>query len=223
MSVAPHAARLEALVAERILLLDGAMGTMIQRARLAEEDYRGQRFRDWGRELKGNNELLSLTQPALVRDIHAQYLQAGADIIETNTFNSTAIALADYGMRDFAREFNRAAAKLATHARRAAEAKKPPRPPLRACGPRTKSCPRSTRRAPRATRTPDCRTPSASTTTRPRRWRHISANGREAAGSTSSAAAATPRRSISARWPTPSAASPRGRFPRARARCASPG
>src|SRR5437870_13603323 len=110
MSVPPHAARLEALLADRILLLDGAMGTMIQRARLAEEDYRGQRFRDWGRELKGNNDLLSLTQPALVRDIHAQYLQAGADIIDTNTFNSTTNALADYGMRERAREFDPAAA-----------------------------------------------------------------------------------------------------------------
>src|SRR6266513_450544 len=128
MSVPPHAARLEALLAERILLLDGAMGTMIQRARLAEEDYRGQRFRDWGRELKGNNDLLSLTQPALVRDIHAQYLQAGADIIETNTFNSTAVALADYGMRDLAREFNRAAANLARDAVREAESKNPQRP-----------------------------------------------------------------------------------------------
>src|SRR2546428_8986835 len=112
MSVPPHAARLEALLAERILLLDGAMGTMIQRARLAEEDYRGQRFRDWGRELKGNNDLLSLTQPALVRDIHAQYLQAGAHIIQTNTFNSTATALADYGIRDLPPEFNPAAAHL---------------------------------------------------------------------------------------------------------------
>src|SRR5687767_15649604 len=75
------------------------MGTMIQRARLAEEDYRGARFRDWERELRGNNDLLSLTQPRLVRDIHSQYLQAGADILETNTFNSTSIALADYGMQ----------------------------------------------------------------------------------------------------------------------------
>jgi 5-methyltetrahydrofolate--homocysteine methyltransferase len=128
MSVAPHAARLEALLAKRILLLDGAMGTMIQRARLAEEDYRGERFRSWARELKGNNDLLSLTQPALVRDIHAQYLQAGADIIETNTFNSTAIALADYGMQDLAREFNRAAAGLAKDAVREAESKNPQRP-----------------------------------------------------------------------------------------------
>src|SRR6266480_990726 len=128
MSVAPHAARLQALLEMRILLLDGAMGTMIQRARLAEEDYRGQRFRDWGRELKGNNDLLSLTQPALVRDIHAQYLQAGADIIETHTFNSTAIALADYGMRELAREFNRAAANLAKDAVRQAESQDPQRP-----------------------------------------------------------------------------------------------
>src|SRR5437588_3277762 len=128
MSAAPHSARLQALLEKRILLLDGAMGTMIQRARLAEEDYRGERFRDWARDLKGNNDLLSLTQPALVRDIHAQYLQAGADIIETNTFNSTAIALADYGMRELAREFNRAAAKLAKDASRQAESKEPERP-----------------------------------------------------------------------------------------------
>src|SRR3989442_13768623 len=115
MSVPPHAARLEALLAERILLLDGAMGTMIQRARLAEEDYRGQRFRDWGRELKGNNDLLSLTQPALVRDIHAQYLQAGADIIETKTFNSTAISRADSGTRAPAPQFTPPAPQRARH------------------------------------------------------------------------------------------------------------
>ncbi len=89
------------------------MGTMIQRARLAEEDYRGARFRDWPRELKGNNDLLSLTQPRLIQDIHAQYLHAGADIIETNTFNSTSVALADYGMEGLAREFNRISAGLA--------------------------------------------------------------------------------------------------------------
>src|SRR5258708_25520476 len=100
MSVPPHAARLEALLAARILLLDGAMGTMIQRARLAEEDYRGERFRDWGRELKGNNDLLSLTQPALVRDIHAQYLQAGADLLATHTLHTTPISLAHYRTPD---------------------------------------------------------------------------------------------------------------------------
>jgi 5-methyltetrahydrofolate--homocysteine methyltransferase len=109
---------LEALLREKILLLDGAMGTMIQRARLAEEDYRGARFRDWPRELRGNNDLLSLTQPRLVSDIHTQYLAAGADIIETNTFNSTSIALADYGMQSLARELNRASARLATEAAR---------------------------------------------------------------------------------------------------------
>jgi len=119
---------LEKLLSERILLLDGAMGTMIQRARLAEEDYRGARFRDWQRELRGNNDLLSLTQPALIRDIHAQYLAAGADIIETNTFNSTSIALADYGMQDLARELNREAATLARTAARRAESKTPKRP-----------------------------------------------------------------------------------------------
>jgi 5-methyltetrahydrofolate--homocysteine methyltransferase len=114
---------LEQLLAKRILLLDGAMGTMIQRARLAEEDYRGTRFRDWGRELRGNNDLLSLTQPRLVRDIHWQYLEAGADILETNTFNSTSIALADYGMEALAREFNQAAARLARDATNAWQAK----------------------------------------------------------------------------------------------------
>jgi 5-methyltetrahydrofolate--homocysteine methyltransferase len=114
---------LEKLLSERILLLDGAMGTMIQRARLAEEDYRGARFRDWPRELRGNNDLLCLTQPALIQDIHAQYLEAGADIIETNTFNSTSIALADYGMQDLARELNRAAATLARAAVRRADSK----------------------------------------------------------------------------------------------------
>src|SRR4051812_32173190 len=116
MNVPPHSAKLTALLAERIVLLDGAMGTMIQRARLAEEDYRGERFRDWERELRGNNDLLSLTQPGLIRDIHLQYLQAGADILETNTFNSTSIALADYGMQSLAREFNHAAASLAKEA-----------------------------------------------------------------------------------------------------------
>jgi 5-methyltetrahydrofolate--homocysteine methyltransferase len=126
--VASSAARLQALLRERVVLLDGAMGTMIQRARLAEEDYRGARFRDWPRELRGHNDLLSLTQPRLVRDIHAQYLQAGADIIETNTFNSTAVALADYGMSSLARELNRAAAELACDAVRESQAKAPERP-----------------------------------------------------------------------------------------------
>src|SRR5258706_69437 len=125
MNLPPHSAKLATLLSERILLLDGAMGTMIQRARLAEEDYRGARFREWAKELRGNNDLLSLTQPQLIRDIHTQYLQAGADIIETNTFNSTSIALPDYGMEGLAREFNVAAASLATEVVRAWEADHP--------------------------------------------------------------------------------------------------
>ena len=127
MSSTPHAS-LEQLYSERILLLDGAMGTMIQRARLAEEDYRGERFRSWERELRGNNDLLSLTQPGLIRDIHLQYLRAGADILETNTFNSTSIALADYGMQSLARELNRAAAALAKDAVREFGARNPGTP-----------------------------------------------------------------------------------------------
>src|SRR4030088_349802 len=119
---------LQQLLAQRILLLDGAMGTMIQRARLAEEDHRGARFREWAKELRGNNDLLRLTQPQLIRDIHSQYLQAGADIIETNTFSSTSVALADYGMQGLARELNRAAARLAKDVAQEWAAKTPQQP-----------------------------------------------------------------------------------------------
>ena len=87
-----------AAIAGRILLLDGAMGTMIQAERLAESDFRGERFKDWAQDLKGNNDLLSLTQPQVIRHIHDVYLEAGADIIETNTFNSNAPSMSDYGM-----------------------------------------------------------------------------------------------------------------------------
>jgi 5-methyltetrahydrofolate--homocysteine methyltransferase len=97
----------------RILFLDGAMGTMIQRHKLGEADYRGERFADWPRDLKGNNDLLVLTRPEIIADIHRQYLEAGADILETNTFNATRVAMADYGMEDIAYEINVAAAKLA--------------------------------------------------------------------------------------------------------------
>ncbi|HEY4336218.1 MAG TPA: homocysteine S-methyltransferase family protein, partial [Puia sp.] len=83
--------KLEDALKERILVIDGAMGTMIQRHKLEEEDYRGERFKDWASDLKGNNDLLSLTQPDIIEGIHRQYLEAGADIIETNTFNSQAI------------------------------------------------------------------------------------------------------------------------------------
>ena len=107
---------LQSLFAERILVLDGAMGTMIQRERLTEEQFRGDRFRGWSRDLRGNNDLLALTQPVLVRRIHSDYLAAGADIIETNTFNSTAVSLGDYGMEELAYELNLAAARLARDA-----------------------------------------------------------------------------------------------------------
>ena len=98
---------------ERILILDGAMGTMIQRYNFTEEDYRGERFRDWESPLKGNNDLLSLTQPEAIEEIHRKYLLAGADIIETNTFSGTTIAMADYHMEDLVYELNYESAKIA--------------------------------------------------------------------------------------------------------------
>ncbi|MEL6869192.1 MAG: homocysteine S-methyltransferase family protein, partial [Pseudomonadota bacterium] len=91
-------AALQALIAERIVFLDGAMGTMIQSFKLTEQDYRGTRFADWPSDVKGNNDLLTLTRPDVVSDIHRQFLKAGADIIETNTFNSNEPSQADYGM-----------------------------------------------------------------------------------------------------------------------------
>jgi 5-methyltetrahydrofolate--homocysteine methyltransferase len=100
----------------RILIIDGAMGTMIQRYNLTEEDYRGERFKDWPSDVKGNNDLLSLTRPDIIKAIHMEYLEAGADIIETNTFSSTAIAQADYNMQSLAYELNVAAAKIARQA-----------------------------------------------------------------------------------------------------------
>ncbi|MGB5409662.1 MAG: methionine synthase [Thiogranum sp.] len=105
--------KLEQLLQERILILDGAMGTMIQRYKLDEAGYRGERFKDWPCDLKGNNDLLSLTQPQIISDIHKAYLEAGADIIETNTFNSTAISLADYRQEDLVYELNYESARLA--------------------------------------------------------------------------------------------------------------
>jgi 5-methyltetrahydrofolate--homocysteine methyltransferase len=101
---------------KRILVIDGAMGTMIQRYKLAEADYRGERFKNWPCDVKGNNDLLCITQPQIVKEIHKQYLAAGADIIETNTFSSTAIAMADYRMESLAYELNVAAAKCAKEA-----------------------------------------------------------------------------------------------------------
>lgn len=101
---------------ERILVLDGAMGTMIQALGLEEEDYRGDAFANWHSDLKGNNDLLSLTQPAMIKNIHLAYLQHGADILETNTFNANAISMADYDMQDHVAEINIAAATLAREA-----------------------------------------------------------------------------------------------------------
>ena len=116
------------ILKERILFLDGAMGTMIQRHGLDEAGYRGERFADWPLDLKGNNDLLVLTQPDIIRDIHAQYLAAGADIIETNTFNATRVAMADYGMEALVPEINRAAAQLAREATDTATAATPDKP-----------------------------------------------------------------------------------------------
>ncbi|MEO6070150.1 MAG: homocysteine S-methyltransferase family protein [Chitinophagaceae bacterium] len=107
---------IQELLQHRILIIDGAMGTMIQRYKLSEEDYRGERFKDWPSDVKGNNDLLSLTQPDIIREIHSKYLDAGADIIETNTFNAQRVSLADYGMQDLAYEINVAAAKIAKQA-----------------------------------------------------------------------------------------------------------
>ena len=106
------------LLQHRILIIDGAMGTMIQRYKLTEEDYRGARFAHWPTDIKGNNDLLCLTQPNIIKEIHKQYLDAGADIIETNTFNAQRVSLADYGMESLAYELNVAAATLAKEATR---------------------------------------------------------------------------------------------------------
>ncbi len=108
-----RAAALPEILSRRIAILDGAMGTMIQRYKLAEADYRGERFRDHPKDLKGNNELLQFTRPDVIAEIHEKYLAAGADIIETNTFGATRVAQDDYGLAPLAREMNVAAAKLA--------------------------------------------------------------------------------------------------------------
>lgn len=108
--------RIEQLLNERILFLDGAMGTMIQQYKLNEEQYRGDRFAEYEHPLKGNNDLLSITQPEIIQKIHLDFLEAGADIIETNTFNSTSVSMADYHMEDLIDELNITAAKLAREA-----------------------------------------------------------------------------------------------------------
>ena len=109
-------ADLHAALKDRILVLDGAMGTMIQSLDLSETDYRGKQFADFHKDLKGNNDLLSITQPHLIRDIHTSFLEAGADIIETNTFNATRTSMSDYDLEDFAGEINRQSGKIARQA-----------------------------------------------------------------------------------------------------------
>ena len=109
-------AALNGAASQRILVLDGAMGTMIQDRKFSEADFRAERFRNWPRDLRGNNDLLILTQPDAIREIHLEYLLAGADIVATNTFSSTTIAQADYGMEDLAYELNFEGAKLAHQA-----------------------------------------------------------------------------------------------------------
>nr|WP_154928697.1 methionine synthase [Pantoea agglomerans] len=129
-------------LAQRIMVLDGAMGTMIQRYRLEEADFRGSRFAEWSCDLKGNNDLLVLSQPAVIREIHDAYLAAGADILETNTFNATSIAMADYRMESLSAEINREAARLARSCADAWTAKTPDRPRFVAgvLGPTNRTC-----------------------------------------------------------------------------------
>ncbi|PTO88594.1 methionine synthase [Vibrio splendidus] len=134
--------KIDALLKQRILLIDGGMGTMIQDYKLEEQDYRGERFADWHSDLKGNNDLLVLTQPKLIKDIHMEYLEAGADILETNTFNSTTIAMADYDMESLSEEINFRAAKLAREAADEWTAKTPDKPRFVAgvLGPTNRTC-----------------------------------------------------------------------------------
>ncbi|MDU4095129.1 MAG: homocysteine S-methyltransferase family protein, partial [Pantoea sp.] len=129
-------------LAQRIMVLDGGMGTMIQSYRLEEQDYRGDRFTDWASDLKGNNDLLVLTQPEIIRAIHNAYLEAGADILETNTFNATTIAMADYHMESLSAEINYQAAKLARACADEWSAKTPERPRYVAgvLGPTNRTC-----------------------------------------------------------------------------------
>jgi 5-methyltetrahydrofolate--homocysteine methyltransferase len=119
---------LEQAARERILVIDGAFGTMIQGYRLDEAAYRGERFKDWPRDVKGNNDLINITQPHIVEAIHDAYLEAGADIVETNTFSSTTIAQADYGMESLARELNLEGARAARRAADAWTARTPDKP-----------------------------------------------------------------------------------------------
>ena len=120
--------RIEELLSERILVLDGAMGTMLQQYNFTEEDFRGERFKDWPHSLQGNNDLLSLTQPQAIAEIHEKYFEAGADIVETNTFSGTSIAMADYHMEDLVYELNFESARIAKEVAKKCTAKDPQKP-----------------------------------------------------------------------------------------------
>lgn len=120
--------RIEEILQERILVLDGAMGTMLQRYKFEEEDFRGERFKDWAHPLKGNNDLLSLTQPEAIAEIHSKYFAAGADIVETNTFSGTTIAMADYYMEELVYELNYESARIAKEVAKEFTAKEPHKP-----------------------------------------------------------------------------------------------
>ncbi len=142
MDTSARIQQLHQLLRKRIPIIDGAMGTMIQAYHLSEDEFRGQRFRNHEMSLKGNNDLLSLTQPDIIREIHSKYLEAGADFLETNTFNSTSIAMADYGLEALAYELNREGARLAKEAADEATQKDPTRPRfvLGAIGPTNRTC-----------------------------------------------------------------------------------
>ncbi|MCW8945413.1 MAG: homocysteine S-methyltransferase family protein, partial [Sedimenticola sp.] len=128
------------LLQQRILILDGAMGTMIQRHKLEEADYRGERFADWSSDLKGNNDLLSITQPEIISGIHQAYLDAGADILETNTFGANRISMADYQMESLSYELNVASAQLAKAVAVAASTTERPRLVAGVLGPTNRTC-----------------------------------------------------------------------------------
>jgi len=120
--------KIEEILKERILVLDGAMGTMLQRYKFTEEDFRGERFKDWRIPLKGNNDLLSLTQPEAIAEIHRKYFEAGADLVETNTFSGTTVAMADYEMEDLVYELNYESARIAKEVADEFTAKEPNKP-----------------------------------------------------------------------------------------------
>jgi len=142
MTISDRSALIKTQLQKRILLLDGGMGTMIQAYKFVEQDYRGERFADWSCDVKGNNDLLVLTQPKVIADIHREYLDAGADILETNTFNATSIAMADYEMQSLSAEINREAARLARQVADQKTTETPERPRFVAgvLGPTNRTC-----------------------------------------------------------------------------------